>query len=315
MFLVIKKEGIKIQKNLLLGNGINMHLNVKDLSASDIARRFEEDLIKESPFYELLFGVSFTPKVCRDLFSTCDKIGIESLAQQVYSYVIANTSNEKTVNFKIRLIDTIICTALSAIFYEKASKIGEEYNIYRLPNVGAFDQIFTLNYMEFWDKSNQCIYLHGCYDNHLVAENGKDILLYSYERYQGYEDYDKLVHKLRTQYNLYPLYTRGIVFSPEFSKKDEMITLGQYPSEDLYPNDDLFLHEVKELYVELDNVKQIEIFGVSPYGDSSLIDKINRMDYATVYIYDKDNNKEATDWDKVLTCPHVIKDSTEIMKL
>lgn len=92
-----------------------------------------------------------------------------------------------------------------------------------------------------------------------------------------------------------------------------MITLGRYPSENLYPAEDLFLHEPIKLYKELNPIKSIEIFGMSPYGDNSLIEKLNHMEHIIVYVHDKDNNPETIEWNNLLKCPHIIKDSTEIM--
>lgn len=136
--------------------------------------------------------------------------------------------------------------------------------------------------------------------------------MYSEERYRGFKNYDDVVMQLGNAYNLSPLYTRDIVFSPEFSKKSEMIKLGQYPSENLIPANDLFLHSSANLYEELEGINQIEIFGMSSYGDDCLLEIINDMNFVTVYVYDKNNNFETEDWENILRCPHIIKDSLEI---
>lgn len=299
-------------RNLLLGNGINMHLNVSDMTLEDIAFRFKKDLIISSPFYELLFNVAFTENVCDNLFASNKKLGIESLAEIVHSYVIENTPQKITLNLRMRLIDAVICTAMTAIFYKENRKIGENYDASKLFDMDSFCKIFTLNYKEFWDKAGKCIYLHGQYNDKIIVGNDKPILLYSLERYKGFENYGALVIQLESTYNLSALYTRDIVFSPEFSKKSEMIKLGQYPSESLFPANDLFLHSSPELYEELKGVHKIEIFGMSPYGDDCLLERINDMDFVTVYVYDKDNNFEVAEWQRILKCPHIIKDSLEI---
>ncbi len=299
-------------RNLLLGNGINMHLNVSDMTLEDIAFRFKKDLIISSPFYELLFNVAFTENVCDNLFASNKKLGIESLAEIVHSYVIENTPQKITLNLRMRLIDAIICNAMTAIFYKENRKIGKNYDALKLFDMDSFCKIFTLNYKEFWDKAGKCIYLHGQYNNEMIVENDKPILLYSLERYKGFENYGALVKQLESEYNLSALYTRGIVFSPEFSKKSEMIKLGQYPSESLFPANDLFLHSSPKLYEELEGVQEIEIFGMSPYGDDCLLERINDMNFVTVYVYDKDNNSEVAEWERILKCSHIIKDSLEI---
>ncbi len=301
-----------MDRNLLLGNGINMHLSVRDMTMSDIAVRFRKNLIISSPFYELLFNVSFTENVCDALFTNNRKLGIESLAEIVHSYIIKKTPQKMTLNLRMRLIDAIICTAMTAIFYNENRKLGQEYDALKLPNMYLFQKIFTLNYKEFWDSDRKCIYLHGQYNDELIEENDKPVILYSEERYRGFKKYDDVVMQLGNTYNLLPLYTRDIVFSPEFSKKSEMIKLGQYPSENLFPADDLFLHSPAKLYEELEGINKIEIFGMSPYGDDCLLDIINGMNFVTVYVYDKNNNLETEDWENILKCPHIIRDSLEI---
>ena len=299
-------------RNLLLGNGINIHLNIKGMSMSEIAFRFRKNLIMASPFYELIFNVAFTDNICDDLFANNKKMGIESLAEIVHSYVIENTQQKITLNFRMRLMDAIICTAMTAIFYDENKKIGEKYDVSKLPNMNLFHKIFTLNYREFWDRDNKCIYLHGQYNNEVVAESDKPVVLYSLERYRGFKNYADVVTQLGYVYNLYALYTRDIVFSPEFSKKSEMIELGQYPFENLFPADDLFLHSSPKLYEELKEVDKIEIFGMSPYGDKCLVERINTMNFATIYVYNMNKNPETEEWKNILKCPYIIKDSLEI---
>lgn len=301
-----------MERNLLLGNGINMHLNVSDMAMSDIAFRFKKILMISSLFYELLFNVALTENICEDLFANNKRLGIESLAEIIHSYIIKNTPQKMTLNLRMRLIDAIICTAMTAIFFNENRKIGQEYDALKLPNMDTFHRIFTLNYKEFWDSGCKCIYLHGKYNNELVEENDKPVILYSEERYRGFKNYDDVVRQLSNAYNLIPLYTRDIVFSPEFSKKSEMIKMGQYPSENLFPADDLFLHSSVKLYEELEDISTIEIFGMSPYGDDCLLEIINDMNFVTVYVYDKNNNPETEEWENILRCPHIIKDSLEI---
>lgn len=80
----------------------------------------------------------------------------------------------------------------------------------------------------------------------------------------------------------------------------------------MYCFDINFLHSKKELYTELKNAEELDIFGVSPYGDDSLIDVINRMKTVTVYIYNMKNNKQEVEvWNIILQCPHIFKDSSE----
>ena len=128
----------------------------------------------------------------------------------------------------------------------------------------------------------------------------------------GYDGYKELVQELNKKYNMCELYTRPIIFSPEFYKKAEMNSLGAYPSERLQPATDLFPFDMPKLYSELDNINNLEIFGMSPYGDDDLIKRLNTMKKIIVYVYDKEHSEQTDIWDKVLSCPHEIKDSSEI---
>ncbi len=142
--------------------------------------------------------------------------------------------------------------------------------------------------------------------------NYKPVLHYSCERYVGYDGYKELVKELNKKYNMCELYTRPIIFSPEFYKKEEMNSLGAYPSKGLQPATDLFPFDMPKLYSELDNINNLEIFGMSPYGDDDLIKRLNTMKKIIVYVYDKEHSEQTDIWDKVLSCPHEIKDSSEI---
>lgn len=306
------KEYINMGKSLLLGNGINMHLSVEKFSQNEIANRFAISLKNSSTLYEVLFGVSLSENVIYNIIQESENKGIETLAKNVYDYVSSNAIKNKSVNMQMRLLDSIICSALTAIFCDGNKLLGMNYNQNKMLEIEKYENVFTLNYSEFWDIKNICTYLHGEINLKPIICNEKPLLFYSKERYIGVVEYRDKINQLKKQFNVYEIYTRDIIFSPEFHRKSEMIALGHYPSNLLFPANDLFLAEMKELYSELKDVKSIEIFGLSPYGDDDLIDKLNRMEMVTVYVYDKDNNKETDRWKKDLKCKHIIKDSNEI---
>lgn len=104
-----------------------------------------------------------------------------------------------------------------------------------------------------------------------------------------------------------------IIFAPEGIKKNNLVCVtGILPSNKLYPADDLFLYRSKQLYTELDQVNELDIFGMSPYGDESIIDKINSKNKVRVFIYKKDENEETKVWKKKLTCKYELLNSTEM---
>ncbi len=57
----------------------------------------------------------------------------------------------------------------------------------------------------------------------------------------------------------------------------------------------------------------MEAFGLSPYGDNDLLDKLNEMEMVTMYVYDKNNNEQVDDWNRCLIGRHAIKDTREIL--
>jgi hypothetical protein len=298
--------------SLLLGNGINMHLSVEKFTQNEIANRFAESLKNYNTIFELLFGVSISEAVIYETIQKSDNKGIETLAKYVYDYIKSNATENKSINMQMRLLDTIICSAITAIFCDGNKLLGKTYEQTKMLNIEKYENVFSLNYNEFWDVNNICHYLHGYIDLNSIICNEKPILFYSKERYIGLYEYRDLINKWKKQFNVCELYTRDIVFSPEFYRKSEMIALGHYPSDLLFPTDDLFLFEPKKLYAELDNVKRLEIYGLSPYGDNDLIDKLNQMEMVTVYVHDKGKNEQADKWDRNLKCRHEIKASQEI---
>lgn len=302
-----------MERNLLLGNGINAHLCIKGLEMKDIANRFADSLIKSSNFFDLMFGVRFTPQLCEKLFSKTQKQGIESLAETVYNYLESNMS-EICINDRMHILDSIICCAITSIFYDGNRKLGKKYKVENLPDFSKYSHIFTLNYAEFWDETEKCIYLHGKYDIASVKVNGKEVLHYSGERNSGFKGYNEIVKKLESRFHMCEINTRDITFSPELRNKSEMMNMGCYPSEQLYPANDLYLHTKKSLYKELDGISEIEVFGMSPYGDAEIIKKLNSMQKVIVYVYKYKDNKETKDWDCLLSCFHEIKDAMDIME-
>ena len=108
----------------------------------------------------------------------------------------------------------------------------------------------------------------------------------------------------------------NVVFAPEGLGKDKLVSVtGIYPSPKLYPADDLFLVKSRELYIELDGIREIEVFGLSPYGDDALIEALNQIPFVKVYVYNLKNNEEGRVWDEQLKTKHLMVDSSEIMIL
>lgn len=108
---------------------------------------------------------------------------------------------------------------------------------------------------------------------------------------------------------LTPAETEELIFSPAFNNitKTDVINMGCYPSDRLYPSEDLYPKEPKKLYKELDNIQRIEVFGISPYGDDELIEKLNMIEKVKIFIYKgKKNDDEIDEWKKRVSSAEIV---------
>lgn len=69
-----------------------------------------------------------------------------------------------------------------------------------------------------------------------------------------------------------------MILSSTNKHKDKLhYVAGLYLSNDIYPSDDLLLINCKQLYEELDGIEHLDIYGMSPYGDVAIINKIKNV--------------------------------------
>lgn len=297
-------------KSLLIGNGINARIGIKGLTVSEIKERFQHNMYRNSYVLEALYGVMLSNDICNDIIRSSREEGIESLAGSLYTYIKTHVNQRWTDNDEIRLQDVVKCIALTSIFYDDTGKICTHYDSKKLLDISEYERVYTLNYSEFWDKNKKCIYLHGEIDLDSLGD-GQNILLASRER-NSFSKYKNAMDTIGKYNNVKLIDTSNIIFAPDSIPKEKLIdVIGVYPSNNLYFADDLFPHSKRELYTQLGDAEKLDIFGVSPYGDESLIDVINRMKFVTIYIHNKKTSVEVEVWDKVLYCPHVFKDSSE----
>lgn len=298
-------------KGLLIGNGINARLGIKDLYAKCIYKRFIENIPAYSVIIQKLFSVQINDDFIKYLQKQNNVLGIETLAKMLYRYVRSSKKQIWTKNDEYRLQDVIACIGITSIFYTKEGKIGSDYDEDMLPSMRQYEYIFTLNYAEFWDTDHKCIYLHGKIDLSKLP-NKKDAILVSTDR-MSHEGYAEAIDYIKKTNNVIEIEPNNIVFSPEEVDKNKLICVaGIFPSNNLYPADDLFLYSSKKLYVELGQVDELDVFGMSPYGDASIIDKINSRNKVRVFVHEKDKNVETKDWESKLTCNHEILASADM---
>lgn len=198
---------------------------------------------------------------------------------------------------------------MTAIFHNKDGQGSFNIDESKCLDVSGYDAIYTLNYYEFWDKNKICRYLHGFYD--LDSSNKSTKYLLSRER-SRLDLYRNAAYRLQGQVNYIDL--TNVVLAPECIPKTELIVVkGIRPSDNLFPDTDIYPRKGKELYKELGEVDEIDIFGMSPYGDDVLIDRINERSFARVYVHNLGKNeKEANKWEKMLRTKYEILDSSLI---
>lgn len=167
------------------------------------------------------------------------------------------------------------------------------------------------NYIEFWDDEHRCIHLHGKIDLSKLRDK-KDSILVSAGG-MNYKEYAKAVDNIRKTNSVIEFYPNDIVFAPSEVEKDKLVCVtGISPSNRLYPADDLFLYRAKELYADLDLVDELDVFGMSPFGDESIIEKINEKNLIRIFVYNKNENDETKVWESKLKCKYELLESDDM---
>ena len=283
--------------NLLLGNGVNIDFGISELSNQNIFSRFQDILIKSSPLYECVFGKGFDSQTCQKIFADANtpaKIGIESLARNVYDYL--KNENDWSDNDERELIDFITVSSVNAIFLNGArlidtSVVTQNGNITKIPVLQSYSKIFSLNYAEFWDISEKCAFLHGKFTLPQILPTNQNIILYNpYSDTTGF--YNSTINELTKKYSMLS-YSPNVVFTPLLDKQDSLY-VGHCPGPNFFPGPNTFPAKIDELYTELDDIHSLDIFGMSPFGDDKLIKKISEIPNLTIYVH----NLESTQVDK-----------------
>lgn len=103
------------------------------------------------------------------------------------------------------------------------------------------------------------------------------------------------------------------IFAPEQLEKSHLLIVeGTYPSENSYPAEDALLFSPGRMYTELFEVDELDIFGMSPYAEESIIANINSIDRVRVFVYQRDSSPETEEWKKRLTGRYELLDSMEM---
>ncbi len=280
-------------ENILIGNGLNLtNYNENSfLSAHNIYDRFIENLNK---YWIIIYELVHLEKLnIEPLMQELDfNDGIEILAGKVFQYIYNKIELKRKFswNDSYRLIEILGEISIKSIFFCENNflipKISDEYKnkIER-----TYDNIFTLNYIEDWDNNGKVKYLHGNLKKYVkIYSDIGSMLLSNNKKYVNFKEteYEKIDFK-------------DIVFMPTNSIVDKYnyIVQGLCPRDNLYPAEDLVPYAGRDIYKDLDNLDNIEVFGMSPYGDETIINKIKKIKNKKIYVYNL-NKFEIDEWKK-----------------
>lgn len=245
-------------KGLLIGNGINACMGIKDLSVACISERFRKNVKIYSEIIQNIFNVQIEENFFVNLERRTEQIGIETLAGILYKYIKEDKTGIWTDNDEYRIQDIIACICLTSIFFKEEGKISQKCELSKLPQMKEYEYIYTLNYIEFWDKGNTCIHLHGRID--LSKLNDKKNAMLVSEGRLNLDEYANAVERIKEANNIIEFSPNNIIFAPEGIEKQNLVCVsGLRPSNRLYPASDLFLYRPKKLYTELDNVDELDV--------------------------------------------------------
>lgn len=278
-------------RNLLIGNGLNL-TNYEEnafLRADNIYDRFIENL---TTYWNIINKIVYQSKMdLGELIQKLDcKTGIEKLAGITFQYIYDKITSKRefTWNDAYRLVEILGEISIKSIFFkEDKFFIPQISNEYKNKIEKSYDNIFTLNYIEDWDEQGIVQYLHGNLKKYVstYSDIGSSVL----SNNKDYCDFKTNEYK--------KIDFKDIVFMPtnEIVNKFNYIIQGLHPRDNLYPADDLFPYDGRDIYKELDALENIDIFGMSPDGDESVIDRIKNIKNKKIYVY-KLNEKEIKKW-------------------
>ena len=284
-------------KSLLLGNGLNIANNNSFLSNEEIKKRFLKNLKDEIKTIENLLNIENIDY--DDLKLRAEKeTGIEQMSGAIFEQFRNILEKQGKMDWLQcnKIIQILGVISIKSIFIVDGKfRKPKIYDCY-VKKIHSYRRIFTLNYIETWDIKNNCNYLHGnvkndlgCYDGQYITTNTLNLNSFINRKKEP-----KIFLNLT-----------DIVFIPnnKIVTKQEYVGNGLFPNKcglSIYPGNDLFPYGGKgDIYSDLADVNDLEIFGVSPYGDQSLIDKIKNIDNIKIYVYDIERNKkEVCEWKK-----------------
>ena len=303
-------------KGILLGNGFNNRIRLEQLDNELIYERFCNNIMRYAPVFWNLFRVRIPNDVKSEIFKNNKNENIESLTKELIDYLRKNNADFlATQNEELYLQDFYTGIGVLSIFYDKTGKIERKFEKDLVLNFENYDKIFSLNYTEFWDEKKEVIYLHGRFDFESLPDE-KDIFFIEPILLKNLA-YKNAIHEMEAYGKGIVVDTHGLTLAPEKTLKSDLTRhSGLAPSDILYPGGALFPEDSNPLYSQLEGLDELDILGMSPAGDQSLIDKIKKIkidnDSLKVRVYIRNYKKNADEkkkrWKEALSFVPDIRD-------
>jgi hypothetical protein len=301
---------------VLLGNGVNLNgKNKSDFTNESIAQRFADSLLRHQRILEELFYIGLENEI--DTITKLRKNeNIEHIVERLYNFIAKqylSKINKGSLPIAVhhRILDMITIIGLDSIFFKNRQINYPDIPDEILNRLKDTNKVFTLNYFEYWDKKDKCIYLHGKYEPKINNPNGTILCdmcrLNILPKYRDLVDPSTILSKVDTVHKL--------VMAPISVDKHKIKVL--FPGSNTIPDVDLilgdFLYKELEEYINTinDANESLHIFGMSPYGDKGIINHITNINNIVIYVFDRKNNsQQETDWRELLPNAN-FRESTE----
>lgn len=288
-------------RNLLIGNGVNL-INNDLFGSKKITQRIKDLLPLAFEYFGFQNNVRFIKDI-DDNFDFDDYSGsVEELLYDCCKVVI-NIHKEEYFKTLSRAKFFELVTLLKKVFIN-AIFIKDNISIKpNIPNdiikcIKSFDNIFSLNYIEFWDQESRVQYLHGKieYQEFRKEDFGIDTNRMEYDI-----DYAFAMEMFLNDFYYFPIRNlEDLLMLPIKYNIDKNIANNyqkKYRIDGFLTYEYFEKKEVIPLYDNLNDLDNITIFGTSPFGDEFLLEKLKNISDVTVYVYNlRGNIKESQEW-------------------
>lgn len=299
---------------LLVGNGLNIANNNSFIDNNNVYERFMNNFkAKFILFKDSLYLNDIEFREIEELIDVYRNLGIEQVTGYIFEYLakaIIEKNGELSWNACYRLIELLAALSLESLFIVDGNVMYPKVSYKYKEKLDSYDYILTLNYVEEWDTYNKCLYLHGNICKYFKSYQGQMIITSILKHTTEIKKY------LNKDY--IDIDIDDVIFVPSNKLVDKHAYVGEglfcnkcglnvYPADDLFPSDGK-----GDIYASLNSVEKIEIFGVSPFGEKSLIEKLTTIKEVIIYVY-RDDEKEIKEWKKYIPNA-IIKNSRDFLK-